>query len=228
MQVKQTSFRLRRTLLASAISLALAGVGGFAIAGQTGYQSGSQAGEQHGQPSGMMEEQAQAGEDTGMMQQEELAMGGQQIDEQKARDLLGKPLINQNDEVVGTVDRVVRDDQDQLALVVTEEGGTMLGMGEGTQRVVTTDQIEIEEHAALSQQAEDLAQMPEFDEQQYETIAQAQEQQQQQQPQDEQAEITIQEEEQDQAALEEEPQWGEDTQAQEQPLGTEQPGQPAG
>ncbi|RFA27205.1 hypothetical protein CAI21_15265 [Alkalilimnicola ehrlichii] len=168
MQVKQTQSRahgFRRTLLAAAVSFALAGAGGYAMAeDRAGYDDQAAMEDQAAQ------DQAMVQEDQAMMEEDTAAIG--EMDEQEAEQLIGQDLESQQGETLGQIQGVVRDEQDQLALVVQEEGGDMLGLGGGAERVVPLDQVEqTDTGAVLTTPDEDLAQMEEFQEDQYETVA---------------------------------------------------------
>lgn len=190
MESKDVKFR--RTLLASAISLAFAGASGFAVAADTqagGVDTDPQTQQEEPRAGGddpwaamsdedpavAEEDPAVAADDPAMpdedtaMAEEDTAMAEGEISEQEAEQLVGQSLQGPEGEELGQIDRVVRDDQDQLALVVSE-GGT-LGIG-GTERVVELEQIDIQDQQATLRQ-DDLAAMPEFQEEQYETVASA-------------------------------------------------------
>ncbi len=210
--------RFRRTLLASAISFALAGGTGLALAAEDDQNGvGALQGDEYGQErNGMAEDQAMIGQDNAGMvdHSDEAAMNDH---EQKARDLVGQPLLDQDGEQVGRIDRVVRDEQDELALVVIEEDAGMLGIGEEQERVVSLDELEIEEHASLSQD-QDLAQMPEFEEDQYETVAQADDQE-AGAPQEDTAELEQPEDDQFGEPTAEDDQWDQEPQTGTGPTG---------
>lgn len=191
--MESTQSKFRRTLLASAISLAFAGASGFAIAGaQTGEQAGGTYGSdpqaQQQQPGGTSQQpqdQVAQGttEDTAQAQSPSAAGGGQ-ITEENASQLVGQSLKGPEGDELGQIEQIVRDDQGQLALVVSEE--SLMGLGGSTQRVVPSDQVQLDEQNQASLQQGDLSQMAEFQEGQYEIVASAEDAQ-QQQPQDQAA-----------------------------------------
>lgn len=168
--MKSKDVTFRRTLLASAISLAFAGASGFAVAAQTdSYDASSQTTTTEQESTATAPQQDPMAQDP--MADEQTAMAPGQISEQEAEQLIGQPLMSAEGEELGDIERVVRDDQDRLALVVSEQG--TLGIG-GSERVVELEQIEVQgQQATLSQG--DLAAMPEFQEEQYETVASAEE-----------------------------------------------------